>query len=524
LEQGLLYAVTHKVDYLWALHAVGGLKESASLMDHPDPQVRLWFVRLACDDGEISSDFAADLLKRAEKEKDVDVRSQMAASIRRLPAVQALPVAKALASRDDDVDDVHIPLLLWWAIESKADSDRNSVLALFEDEAFWSRPLVTKHLTQRLMRRYASTGQRKDLVTCARLLELAPNKEEAGRLIAALEQAYEGRPLSNLPDELVSAMAKSGATSPTIKLRQGDGEAVADALKTIADESADAARRQQLIQVFGGLKQPSCVPVLLKLFADSRNDNLRAAALGALQSYSNPEIGQQVVKSLPDLPDELRAMAQSLLASRESWALALTAAVEKGGVDPRLISDETVRRLTLHNNAAVQEACQKHWKLEPAASLEQLRADIDRLTTVLNSGAGNPYQGKVLYSQSCGKCHTLFAQGGKIGPDLTTYKRDDLRGMLLSVVQPSAEIREGFENYLVQTADGRTISGLIADQDAQTVVIRSAEGHDATLPRDEIEELRAVKLSLMPEGLLKPLTDEQVRDLFAYLRSTQPLP
>ena len=66
----------------------------------------------------------------------------------------------------------------------------------------------------------------------------------------------------------------------------------------------------------------------------------------------------------------------------------------------------------------------------------------------------------------------LFAQGGKIGPDLTTYKRDDLRGMLLNVVNPSAEIREGFENYIVRTTDGRTLTGFIADQDANVVVLQ----------------------------------------------------
>lgn len=516
----------YKLDHFWAIQAIAELTDDRllKLVTHSDPQVRAWSVRLACDDGQISSDMATTLDKLAAEEQDVDVRSQIAASIRRLPAIQALPVAKTLAARSEDADDVHIPLLLWWALEAKADSDRNAVVALFEDKAFWSQPLVEKHLTGRLMRRYASTGQRKDLVTCARLLELAPNKEQAGLLLAALEQAYEGRPLANLPDELVTAMAASGATPPTLKLRRGDPDAVADALKTIADESADVSRRQQLIQIFGGLKQPACVPVLLKIVAESRNDKLRATALNALQAYPDAAIGKQVVAVLPNLSEEVRSVAQSVLASRESWATTLLTAVEAGEIEPRQITDDIVRRLMLHASPTIQQACRKHWKIEEAASLEELRAEIDRLTGVLNSGAGNPYQGKALFNQSCGKCHVLFAQGGKIGPDLTTFKRDDLRGMLLNVVQPSAEIREGFENYLAQTADGRTLGGLIVDQDAQTVVLRSAEGHDSTIPREEIEELRAVKVSLMPEGLLKGYTDQQVRDLFAYLRSTQPLP
>ena len=95
--------------------------------------------------------------------------------------------------------------------------------------------------------------------------------------------------------------------------------------------------------------------------------------------------------------------------------------------------------------------------------------------------------------------------------------------MLLNVVNPSAEIREGFENYIVRTTDGRTLTGLIADQDPNVVVLRGADGQNISLARDEIEDLRATKTSLMPDGQLKPMTDQQIRDLFAYLRSTQPL-
>ena len=123
----------------------------------------------------------------------------------------------------------------------------------------------------------------------------------------------------------------------------------------------------------------------------------------------------------------------------------------------------------------------------------------------------------------CGKCHTLFEQGGKIGPDLTSYKRDDLDTMLLHIVNPSAEIREGYENYLVATTDGRTVSGFLADQNNQLVILRSAEGQTVTLPRDMIEEMQVTQTSIMPEGALKEYNDQQIRDLFAYLRSSQPL-
>jgi putative heme-binding domain-containing protein len=94
----------------------------------------------------------------------------------------------------------------------------------------------------------------------------------------------------------------------------------------------------------------------------------------------------------------------------------------------------------------------------------------------------------------------------------------------MNVLQPNLEIREGFETYLVSTDDGRQLSGFIADQDSGVVVLRGVDGKNVVIPRDTIEDMKAAPVSLMPEGLLKSLSAEQTRDLFAYLRSTQPLP
>jgi putative heme-binding domain-containing protein len=117
----------------------------------------------------------------------------------------------------------------------------------------------------------------------------------------------------------------------------------------------------------------------------------------------------------------------------------------------------------------------------------------------------------------------LFGQGGQIGPDLTYFKRDDVGNMLLSIVNPNAEVREGYENYLIETKDERSLNGFLVDKDNQVVVLRGLDGQNVTLEQKDIAAMRAADTSLMPEGLLDAFNDEQVRHLFAYLRSTQPL-
>jgi putative heme-binding domain-containing protein len=95
--------------------------------------------------------------------------------------------------------------------------------------------------------------------------------------------------------------------------------------------------------------------------------------------------------------------------------------------------------------------------------------------------------------------------------------------MLASILNPNAEIREGFEYYLVETKDGRSLSGFLADRDNQVTILRGLEGEDITVRAAEIKDIQPMGRSLMPEGLLGDLDEAQLRNLFAYLRISQPI-
>ena len=514
------------LEALWALNLSGGLSDTVALktLDHADPYVRLWTARLLGDRRTVSPSVARKLAERARAETDVEVRSQLACSARRLPARDALPIVRNLLGHDEDVADIHLPLLLWWAVESKVSSEPEAVLALFRDRAIWGLPLVRQHISERLMRRFARAGTRKDLLVCARLLKLAPGAEHVKRLMAGFEQAYQGRSLADLPDELVKEMGRAGGGSPALRLRQGDEKATAEALRAIGDEKADRKQRLQYVQIFGEVRQPRCVPLLLGVVEKSRDEALRRAALTALQSYPDARIGTAVVRLYGQLPEDVRSVAQTLLASRKSWALELLQAVQSGKIDRAAVPAVAVRKILLHADKQLTTLVHKLWGDVQGATTAEMRQRIERLTKVIQSGSGNPYSGRKLYANNCGKCHTLFGQGGQVGPDLTAYQRTDLDRLLVNVVNPSAEIREGFETFVVETKNGRVVNGFLADQDNRVVVLRGVDGQNLIIPRTEIEAMKKSDRSVMPEETLKDLTDQQVRDLFAYLRSSQPLP
>jgi putative heme-binding domain-containing protein len=182
-----------------------------------------------------------------------------------------------------------------------------------------------------------------------------------------------------------------------------------------------------------------------------------------------------------------------------------------------------IDRLRGHQDERLAERVAKMFPPAHAGSATESNQRIVEVEAILKRGTGDPYQGEAAYMERCASCHKLFFKGGKVGPELTSYQRDNLGTMLTSIINPNAEIREGYQYHLIETRDGRSLSGFLVDRDPQVVVLRGLEGADITLPLSEIKTLNPVGRSLMPEGLLDGLSDQQLRDLFAYLRISQPI-
>ena len=513
------------LEALWALYLSGGLDESVAIktLGHANAQVRLWTVRLVCDEKQVSSAIASQLIDLASKETDLEVRNQLACSARRLPARDDLAIVRKLLERSEDAADSRIPLLLWWAIEAKVAEDPSAVVAMFNDASVWRLPIVEQHILERLMRRFAATGKRQDLVICAQLFKLAPSREHAKRLMTGLEAAYAGRPLTNLPLELATAMAEFSGSSIVLGLRQGRPDAVAEAIKIIADEKADKTKQLQYIQVLGEVSQPQCVPSLIGIVVKSTDSTLRGAALLALARYDNAQISDAILGAYPAMADDVRAAAHATLTTRPQSTLALLQAVDAGRVGAATIPLDIVSKMSHFPDEQIAKLLAKHWPGLVPHSSDELKAEISRVARLVRSGDGTPVAGQKLFENQCGKCHMLFGVGGKVGPDLTSFKRDNLDSMLVNIINPNAEIREGFGTYFVTTSDGRVLTGLLVEQDTQVVVLRTPEGIEVPISRGEIDEMSTSSQSMMPEGLLKQYTDQQLRDLFAFLRMTQPV-
>ena len=521
------------LESLWVLHQTGGLAEPEILkaLDHADPFVRLWTARLAADLPPVAPAITAKLASLATTEKNLEVRNQLAATAKRLPAREGLSVVKALAQRTEDVADNRMPLLLWWAIEAQCNDHPDEVLQLFADAHFWKTPLVETHFIERLARRFALAGSRRDLLACAKLFQLSPSPGHSRRLMTGFETAFKGRTLAGLPDALVTAMARHDTGSAAFAVRQESPGAIRRAILVVQDKTASRAERLEYLGVLSEVRIPEALPALVKAcMGEVNDDGLQKAILTAFQNYDDPAIAEVVLNVYAALGRESLPVAWTLLASRPAWSFILARAIHSKasnpagvGIKPETIPLNIIRKLKQHRDPELLALLEKIWPNTGKPTTEEMEKKIHHLAGVIRSGHGDPYQGRTLFQNACSTCHRLFNQGGQIGPDLTVHDRTDLESMLLATVNPNAEIREGFENYSVETRDGRSLTGFLMEQDEHTIVLRGLDNQNVTLPRQDLTELKPAGISLMPEGLLDALTEQQTRDLFAYLRSTQPL-
>ena len=509
---------------LWALHQAGGLDEATALatLKHPSAPVREWTARLLGDRKQLSDRLAVALLEQARAETDVRVRAQMASSARRLPAEQALSLVNALFTHDADTNDPCVPLLCWWVLETHLTPNRDAILALFQSTALWERPLVQEHILPRLMRRFAVEGRRQDLLVCAKLLRAASSPGRSAQLMKGFEEAYRGRAMTGLPDELLSALATTGNAPLVLRVRQREASAVDEALTQIQDAKAKLEDRLLYTRTLGEVREPRAVNPLLSLATSEHPAALRKAALVALTAYEDDTIGTNVVAALPRLPPEVRLSALALLTSRNAWSLALLESLQAKQFDIALVPPDIADRLRQSKDKRVTELAAKLFPRAGAASTAALQQRITEVEAILKRAPGNPYSGEALFTQRCAACHKLFFKGGNVGPDLTAYQRDNLGTLLISVLNPNAEIREGYAYVEIETTDGRNLGGFLTDRDGQVTVLRGLDGQDITLRAADIRSIEPAGRSLMPEGLLDDLQDDQLRDLFAYLRSSQP--
>ena len=521
------------LEALWAFYVSGGWNDDVALelLDHRSADVRVWTVRLIGDDSRaLAPKVRRRLVQLAAHEPSPSVRSQLACTAKRLPDGDSLAIVEQLLRRGDDTLDTYIPLLLWWAIEKQAVSGQERILAWLASSDVWQLPLVRATILERLARRYMAPRSDAGYRACAKLLSLAPSREDVKLLATAMEKEFTGRRLAEVPAPLAEPLAKlwrENPSDPTITrlaLGLGSTEAYDSAVARLTDPAESQNVRLTFIAAVGQAGEAGAVAHLLPLLDASQDGKVRSAALAALARFEDPAIADEVLARYKKFSSALRARAIGTLASRKPWSEALVAAVKTGAVDAKDVSVDQIRQMLAHQDAELARAIEAQWGKVRAATPGEKMAYVPVLGRVLKAGKGDRTAGHALFVKHCAACHTLFGEGTKVGPDLTSADRKNRNALLLNLLDPSGYVRPEFVAQTAVLLDGRVLTGVVIASSAQEITLVDTKGQKTTVPRGDIDDIRPSAQSIMPERLLETLKPQEVRDLFSYLESDGPAP
>lgn len=204
-----------------------------------------------------------------------------------------------------------------------------------------------------------------------------------------------------------------------------------------------------------------------------------------------------------------------VMLSNESRARLLLEALEQGGIKVTEIDPARQARLTKHRNKDLSERAQKllNSSIAPdrAALLEKYQPAIATL--------GDPQRGRAIFEKNCVTCHRVDNLGVNVGPDIGDT-RDKLPAYLLTnILDPNRAVDANYFGFMLITRQGKTFTGLVKSETANSITIRMPEGKEETVLRSDVDELKTTGLSLMPVGFEKTISVEQMSDLISFLKN-----
>ena len=279
------------------------------------------------------------------------------------------------------------------------------------------------------------------------------------------------------------------------------------------DPSVPLSRRVIAARTLQGGSFNVVTDTLSTLLQAGNDPALQSAAAESLASFDQNEVSAILIDAWPGYAPGPRSTVAEILIRRDSRALTLLEAISAGRIGASDLAPITRIRLSQHPNERVRQsaAVQLPIQLDDRGTVVAQRMPVLQIS-------GDLSRGKELFDIECANCHLPKAARGRIGPDLSGVTNRSNEDLLTSILDPSYAIEDRYRNHLLETTDGRFYDGILVAETAASVTLRG-EDRDISVLKDDIAELRRSAVSLMPEGLEEALTNQDLADLIAYLRS-----
>lgn len=370
-------------------------------------------------------------------------------------------------------------------------------------------------------------------------LVVEADAETAKKCLAVLTEKIQsreiaGKALDDLRPRLQPTLNKilSGKTDAPLYLDAAllattwKDPAAIDAVRKVflAVEGQSPERRLQSLDALVAAGDPQLLDVVSRTLANTKQNPpaLRGAVLAALGRMEDAHVADVVLAHFNQLEPDLQPKAIELLTQRTAWSKSLLEAIGSNQIPAGALNANQVAKLLESRDEELRKLVVAKWGSVRTERNPQREQVIAEMRLLVRSAPGDPHKGQIVFNKVCGQCHKIYGEGQEVGPDITANGRASFEQLLSNVFDPSLVIGASYQARTIITSDGRVLTGLLAEDSEQRVVLKMQGGKLETVARDDVEEMKVSNLSLMPEGLEKQLQPQELADLFAFLTLDKP--
>ena len=480
-----------------------GLDDDSLLagLSDDDPNVRIVAAKLAEKFVVRADRFSAsrERLFHLANDDDVRVRYQAAFSLGELDGPLQAETIAGLVVRDGADRWMRLALL-----SSTLNTAGDVFLRLTVNEDARRKTHVSEFLTK-LAQQIGRAGQPRQIASVLKAISRIPKSEAAFK--SAIVRATVEKLTGETREQFLSAAGGDAAAVLKHLLAGARQRALNTELKI--EERVAAIRDLQLAS------WQDTSEVLEELLSLQQSPEVRGAVLATLGGFNTPAAGRLMIENWAGFSPTLRRQAAEVLLSRKEWVHQLLESVEEKKINRADIGPARITLLKQHPDAKIRERVSAVFT---GNGLQRRQSVVDAYQPALKL-AGNVNQGRAVFRKNCTACHNLEGEGKRIGADLKGIRQRGLASIMLNVLDPNREVKPKFVSYILLTENGRTYSGMILLENANSVTIQQPDGKQVTVQRSEIETLRSTALSFMPEGLEKQINQQEMAHLLEYLNS-----
>ena len=292
-------------------------------------------------------------------------------------------------------------------------------------------------------------------------------------------------------------------------------ELIESARASLLSALATEPHRLTAIKTLQFVKRPEIAASLLELATSQADGSLRLAALDALASQHDSSVGPKLLAAFTSQTPPLRRAMLDVLLADETSSDGLLKDLESGAIKPNELDATRQARLTKHRNKELAARAEKLY----AGNVSADRAAVVTAYQPALEKKGDVTRGRAIFEKNCVTCHRVAGIGTNVGPDVADTYNKTPAYLLTNILDPNRAVDANYFGYTLATTNGKIYTGLVKAETASSITIRLPEGREETILRADVDELKSTGLSLMPVGVEKTITVDQMADLIAFLKN-----